>query len=188
MNTRLSIIAAVGAASLATALTVGSQVSASSIKVSFASDSTSSAGWFGPHHAGIHLTIGDGPSSSVYAAANLRDLPSTSLDGAQDPTFTTDNYNAGSPRWNIFLSSGAYLFGYPPNSGLNGGDFAWSVNACGSVSPNTYMSFAEAVSTVDAYCSGSITGVQIIADGDQSAATTDTITGVQYGGQPLTNP
>lgn len=188
MNARLSIIAAVGAASLATALTVGSQVSASSIKVSFASDSTSSAGWFGPHHAGIHLTIGDGPTSSVYAAANLRDLPSTSLDETPEPTFTTDNYNAGSPRWNIFLSSGAYLFGYPPKAGLNGSDFAWSVNGCGSVNANNYMSYSDAVSAVSANCPGSITGVQIIADGDQAAGTTDTITGVQYGGQPLTNP
>ncbi|MGH7687145.1 MAG: hypothetical protein ACREN2_10065 [Candidatus Dormibacteria bacterium] len=179
---RLSITGVAGAAVVIAGVTLADPAGASrsSVSVSFASDTTSSAGWCGHGHSAICLTIGSGPSSSVFAAVVLHhissSLPSTS------PTFTTDNYNSGSPRWYIPLTGGAYLFGYPSNPHLNGNDFAWSVNNCPPVNSNTYMGYSDAVAAVNSSCPGSVTGAEIIADGDQAAGTTDTITGLQYGG------
>lgn len=188
MKRQSIFIAAAGTAGAIAALTLAAPAAASPHPtISFASDPTSSAGWVGPGHSAFHLTIGNGPSSSVFAVAVLHhfasDLPSTG------PTFTTDNYNSGSPRFYIALANNAYLFGYPSNSGLNGSDVAWSVNNCGSVNPNTYTSYADAKAAVLSNCSTnhSVSAVQVIADGDQSAGTTDTITALQYDGITLTS-
>lgn len=153
------------------------------VSVSFTADPTSSAGW-NTGHASIYLTIGSGTSASVYAAAVLHHvstaLPSTS------PSFATDTYNAGSPRFDIFLSSGAYLFGYPPNSQVQNATMVWSVNGCTGVNPNAYVPYATAGDALTTSgCSGSVTGVMVIADGDQAAGTTDTISALQYGGTPV---
>ncbi|MCU1495771.1 MAG: hypothetical protein JWO62_3535 [Acidimicrobiaceae bacterium] len=171
-------VMAIGAVSFAL---ISPAAASPSISVSFSSTGTGSgAGWVGPgHSAGIYLTIGS-PSSSTNAVAVLHHVPSALL--ATGPTFTTDNYNSGSPRWDIFLSSGAYLFGYPPNAQIGNTSFAWSVNNCGTVDPNVYYSYSDAVAAVNANCSGTVTAAWVIADGDQSPGTTDTITNLNYGG------
>ncbi len=95
-----------------------------------------------------------------------------------EPSFTTDNYAAGSPRWVIELSNGKSLWGYPPNAHLNGTGFGWTVD-----NGNTYTSYAAAVSAAGA--GATVTSAFIVADGDQAAGTHDTLTNVQYGGQIL---
>lgn len=124
------------------------------------------------------LTVGTGTSTTgAYITLNNIgiDVPST------EPTFTTDNYAAGSPRWVIQLSNGHSLWGYPPNSNLNGSDFAWAVD-----NGSTYTSYSDAVTAAE----GGSTGVtvklaQIIADGDQAPGTADTITNVSYDGRTI---
>lgn len=95
-----------------------------------------------------------------------------------EPSFTTDNYAAGSPRWVIELSNGKSLWGYPPNAHLNGTGFGWAVD-----NGNTYTSYAAAVSAAGA--GATVTSAFIVADGGQAAGTHDTLTNVQYGGQIL---
>lgn len=178
-------VAGVASAGAVAALTMATAAAATpDIRVSFAHDRTSSAGWSGHRHQEIVLRIGSGPISSVFAVATLHDFADTLP--SIEPWFSTDNYNAGSPRWYIALSNGVYLFGYPPNAGLNGPDFGWSVNACGSVNPNIYIGWATALSDASTCGSTTITHVQIIADGDQSAGTTDDLRSVQFDGVALT--
>jgi hypothetical protein len=80
----------------------------------------------------------------------------------------------------IALSNGKTLVGYPAVSGLNGDDMAWGV---GEGAP--YTGYATALTSAGVDSSTTVTGVQIVADGDQAAGTTDDITGVQYDGQAI---
>jgi hypothetical protein len=115
----------------------------------------------------VSLTVG--PSTSDYANIVFKRVSSALP--MQEPTFTTDNYNAGSPRWYIQFGQGDYLFGYPSNSNLNGSDFAWSVNSCPGVDPNTYVSYSTAVTEASA-CGTTVTGLFVVADGISPAPPT----------------
>ena len=92
-----------------------------------------------------------------------------------EPSFTTDNYNAGSPRYFITLDDGHSLWGYPANSGLNGSDMAWAID-----NGNTYLPWSQVQSSAEA--GATVTGAYVIADADQAAGTTDSITGLTFGG------
>ena len=91
-----------------------------------------------------------------------------------EPEFSTTNYGAGSPRYYITLSNGDTLWGYPPNSGLNGTDFAWAINNANSYSPWSGIQATEGSATV--------TGAFVIADGDQAPGVTDVITALEFNG------
>jgi hypothetical protein len=104
----------------------------------------------------------------------LHQLTATPVNTTQEPTFTTDHYNAGSPRWYVTLSNGDTLWGYPPQAGPNGSDFNWAVN-----NGNTYQSWSD----IQAHeGSVTVTGAYVIADGDQMPGTTDVITGLTFNG------
>jgi hypothetical protein len=121
---------------------------------------------------GLNLTIPANPAPDAAAIIDVTGqssaLPST------EPTFTTNNYAAGSPRWYIQLTNGKFLFGYPTNAGLTPG--SWSEN-----NGNSYVPWSK-VLTDEA--GQSVTGVSIIMDGDQPA-TTNTISHIQYDGVNL---
>jgi hypothetical protein len=128
---------------------------------------------------GLELKPGS-QTSSTYAEMDVYNPPAAVP--TSEPTFTTDNYNAGSPRWVIELNNGKSLVGYPAKSGLNGSDMAWGVgNGAHYTDYQTAYTNAGASSTTvkDAF---------IVADGDQTAATTDTLTFITYNGQPVTGP
>jgi putative Ig domain-containing protein/ricin-type beta-trefoil lectin protein len=129
----------------------------------------------------IDLTLGS-PSSATGAYATITPTSNAVTPSTPEPTFTTDNYAAGSPRWVIKLSNGASLWGYPPNAGLNGSDFAWVAN-----NGNTYTTWANALASagVTANTSVTATSIQIVADGDQAPSTVDHITNVSYNGQTI---
>ncbi|HWD24592.1 MAG TPA: hypothetical protein VG368_03945 [Acidimicrobiales bacterium] len=185
---------AIGAGSYAAIGSAGATPPTKVITVSFSSSGTgSSAGWAKPVKSGkatstFALTVGADPSAGAQVILNnvQAALP-------PEPTFTTDNYNAGSPRWYIQLASGAYLFGYPSISGLNTppDTFAWSVNSCPSVDPNTYYSYVDALAAISSQCGtgDTVSGVLVVADSDQTyyanpriTSATDTITDLQYNG------
>ena len=126
------------------------------------------------------LTPSSTPADAGTTGAYATLTPASNEVPATEPTFTTDHYTAGSPRWFIQLSNGHSLWGYPPNSGLNGSDFAWAVD-----NGNSYTSYSDAVKAAEAGTTGTtVKSVQIVADGDQPGVV-DTITNVSYDGQVL---
>lgn len=156
-------------------LTLATAASASSAQpnLSFgASNDGASAGWSSGKGSPIDLTLGS--SAGTYALIEFHHLPATSVASLPEPTFVTDNYSPGSPRYYITLTGGDTLWGYPSNSGLNGSDFAWAID-----NGNTYLPW----STVQADETGAtVTGAWVIADGDQSPGTTDTISCLSFNG------
>jgi hypothetical protein len=140
--------------------------------LSFGSSSDgASAGWSSGKGSAINLTLGT--SAGSYAEITFHHLPATAIHDLAEPEFTTDNYSAGSPRFFITLSDGNTLWGYPPNSGLSS-DFAWAIN-----NGNTYLSW-DGVQTAEG--NATVTGAYVIADADQSAGATDSISGLSFGG------
>ncbi len=172
---RIGVFGALGVIASVVSVTVfafGGAASADSYhSVHFSASGTgASAGWDNGAGSQIQLTLGT-PSATTNALAELtsgsgKALPST------EPVFTTNEYNAGSPRFYITLSNGDSLWGYPANSGLNGSDMAWAINNGNSYVPWSTITTDEAGTTVKR--------VYVIADGDQSPGTTDTITCLQF--------
>ena len=142
-------------------------------KLSFASSSDgASAGWSRGHNSPIELTLGS--TSGSFAEITLDRVAGTAVSSLSGPSFATDNYAAGSPRFYITLSDGKSLWGYPSNAGLNGSDMAWAID-----NGNTYMSWADVQA---AEGSATVTGAYVIADADQTDGTVDSITGLTFGG------
>jgi hypothetical protein len=131
------------------------------------SNDGASAAWSNGKGSAIDLIIGS--SSGSFAEAKLHQLHFAVSD-LSEPTFTTSNYAAGSPRFFVTLNNGDTLWGYP---GLDNGDFGWAIN-----NGNTYMSWSD-VQTAEA--GATATAAYVIADADQAAGTIDEITGLQFG-------
>jgi len=137
-----------------------------------ASNDGASAGWSQGKGSAIDLTLGS--SGGSFAEITLHHVGGVVGDLAA-PSFSTDNYNAGSPRYFITLDDGHSLWGYPANSGLNGGDMAWAID-----NGNTYLSWAGVQASSEA--GAAVTGAYVIADADQAPGTVDEITGLTFGG------
>jgi ricin-type beta-trefoil lectin protein len=144
-----------------------------------ASAPEASAFWSVGYPGGLVFALGS-QSSSIYAEMDINDPPSAVP--TSEPTFTTDNYTAGSPRWVIELNNGKSLVGYPAKSGLNGTDMAWGV---GNGAP--YTDYQTAYTNAGA-SSTTVKDAFIIADGDQPASTQDTLTDITYDSQTITMP
>jgi hypothetical protein len=129
-------------------------------------------------------------TSTTYAQVKLNLAPGPDDEPLTPPSFTTDNFTAGSPRWYIQLSNGFYLFGYPAQLGSAAnqsftGD-QWSANGPGGQSTGGgYVTYQKALAFANPAGAAYITAAYIVADGDQSAGTHDTLTNVQYGGVTL---
>jgi hypothetical protein len=135
----------------------------------------SAAGWACGAGGPIGLTLGT-DTSNTFAEIDLIDAGGTAISDltGTGPTFTTNNYAAGSPRYYITLDNGDSLWGYPANSELNGTDFAWAINNGTTYQPWADVRSAESGTTV--------TGASVIADGDQDAGVTDKIGSLQFNG------
>ena len=139
-----------------------------------ASGTGAHASWNGNNS--VKLTVGS-PTDTTFAQVALAHPPAVAPLTA--PTFTTDNYAAGSPRWVLEFSSGCDLFGYPSQLSTTAN---WQVNGatgCGHTA-DQYTTYALALAAAG---STHVTGAYIVADGDQTPGTTDTITAIQYGGE-----
>jgi hypothetical protein len=128
---------------------------------------------------GLQLKPGS-QTSSTYAEMDVDSPPSAVP--MSEPTFTTNYYNAGSPRWVIELNNGKSLVGYPAKSGLNGTDMAWGV---GNGAP--YTGYQTAYTNAGA-SSTTVKDAFIVADGGQTAGTMDTLTDITYNGRPVIGP
>lgn len=119
----------------------------------------------------VTLTMPSSPSTAG-AGVELSNVPAKLP--ADAPTFSTDNYAAGSPRWYIQFTSGDYLFGYPSNApaGVSG---MWSEVT--SAHPNSYVPWSQVVTD---YGTQQVSSVEIVMDMDQPS-TTDTISCIDYG-------
>ena len=132
------------------------------------------------------LTVGS-PSSTTYAQMQINGVPTAAPTSA--PSFTTSNYNAGSPRWEIQFANGDALWGYPAQSDL--GSSNWQVipassGACAGATEKGDVSYTTALAFIqNAGCAGNVTAALIIATGEQVAGTSDTITNVSYNGETL---
>ncbi len=143
--------------------------------------SGASAGWSdAPGASPINLTVGS-PSDTTYAQFTIHDSAALTVSGLAEPTFTTDTYSAGSPRYDIDFSDGNYAFGYPSQAGL--GTASWELIQC---SPDCvsqgYMSWTD-IKTAES--GQTVADAVIEADGDQSAGTTDGITDFTFNGYSL---
>lgn len=137
------------------------------------------------------LQVGSTPSSTY---AQVQVAPASMGDEtapATPPSFTTSDYNAGSPRWVLELANGNWIDGYPAqlDSGATG-DFTgaqWSPNGHGVTSSHgPYETYQQALADVnDALGNVQVTSAYIVADGDQTSSTPDTLTDVQYGGATI---
>jgi hypothetical protein len=137
----------------------------------------------------VQLTVGS-TTASTYGQMAVNLAAAGYAEPASPPSFTTDNYAAGSPRWVVALSDGYYLFGYPAQLGTGAtADFTgnqWQVNgpsttACGA----SYTTYAKALACSDPAGVATVKQAYIVADGDQAAKTVDMLTSVQYNGQTL---
>ena len=106
------------------------------------------------------------------------------------PSFATNNYAGGSPRWFIKFAGGDSLFGYPAQA--SNGTPVWTVivptsGACANANApmNTNYTVALAFIQGAGTCGGNVSGAGIIADTGQNAGTSDTITNISYGGMTL---
>jgi hypothetical protein len=165
-----ALASALAAATAALTLGIASADPAPTVTFSSSNDGAS-AGWTQGKGSPIELTLGT--SQGSFAVVRLHHVHGTAVSGLSEPSFATNDYAAGSPRYFIELSDGNSLWGYPPNSGLNGTDFAWSVN-----NGSTYMSWVAAQA---AEANATVTDAYVIADADQAAGTTDEITGLTFG-------
>jgi hypothetical protein len=150
--------------------------------LSFFSGGGGSAAWSGTpnKHSAVQLVAPSGGEAGIQ----LNRISTTAP--ADAPTFTTDNYAAGSPRLIMFFAGGAHLFGYPSQFGSQ-----WEVAGCDSVAAGTYTDYATALGKLQGgtqsdgttSCGGDVIGVDLVAD-DSSGATseTDSITSLVYDG------
>ncbi|MGH3190875.1 MAG: putative Ig domain-containing protein [Streptosporangiaceae bacterium] len=168
------------------AWSAGPAAAAPSLSVSLSASGTGASAVWNPAGNPV-LTVGT-PSATTFAQIQINSPPTPAP--ADAPTFTTNNYQAGSPHWFIQFSGGDSLFGYPSNSGLGGSN--WQVipassGACHSLTHtpefDTYIN--SLVFIQNAGCGGTVTAAGILADGDQAAGTSDTITNISYDGEML---
>jgi Ricin-type beta-trefoil lectin domain/Putative Ig domain len=158
---------------------------AATLTVSFSSAGTGS-------NAGLNsdgnpvLTVGS--STGSFAEMAVDNPPAAAP--ASAPTFASDHYAGGSPRWFIMFASDA-VFGYPPQA-TSSGTAVWSVitpasGTCHDPTAPMDTSYTAALAFVQSAgtCGGNVTRAGIIADTGQSAGTTDTITNISYNGMTL---
>jgi len=121
------------------------------------------------------LTVG---STGTYAQMAVN-LPAGSLAPTTTPTFDTNNYAEGSPRWVIELANGNFVDCY-------GNEAIGGTGPCAVGNSGTYEPYATALSGAgDPLGNVQVTNAYIVEDTGQAVGTSDTLTNVQYNGQTL---
>jgi hypothetical protein len=136
------------------------------------------AGWSGtPGSPPITLTTGSDPGT--YAQFTIHDSNSLLVDDLAEPTFTTDTFSGGAPRYEIDFSDGDYAFGYPSQQGW--GTASWDLN-CGQIScvpmSNVMWSAIQGAET-------GRTVTDALIEADFPANATYNITDFMFDGYPL---
>lgn len=178
---RLTLALSITAAAVVAGLAATSAFASAYGNLSFFTGGGGSAAWAGTpnKHSAVQLIA----PSGGYAGIQLNHVSTAAP--ADAPTFTTNNYAAGSPRLVMEFAGGGNLLGYPSQFGSQ-----WEVTSCNSVAPNNYTDYSSALAALQtgtqadgSSCDGNVTSVFVVAD-DSSGATseTDTITSLVYGG------
>lgn len=185
---RIKKLLTVGAAALAVTggamALAGPASAATSLSFTFA---TSGDGSSASVNSAGDLLLTVGSSTGSFAEATINSVPASPPGTA--PAFASDNHTSDSPRLFIqFASGGDALYGYPSNAGL--GSTNWQVipgtsDACKTGSASAMMTYAAALAAIPSGCGGNVSSAGIIADTDQAAGTTDTITDISYAGMTL---
>jgi len=117
------------------------------------------AGWSGtPGASPITLIVGSDPGT--YGQFTLHNFERIAIgDLPAEPTFATDTFSGGAPRYEIDLDNGDYLFGYPSNAPYGR---SWDLN-CGHV-PCTPMAQVPWGDVQSAESTATITDVLVEAD------------------------
>lgn len=159
------------------------------LKVSLSADGNGSAAF--DSNGNPVLTLG---STGTYSQVQV-DLSSVGDDTAPatPPSFKTDNYTAGSPRWVVELANGDYIDGYPLQLGGTAvDDFTgaqWQASGTGvSDSHGAYETYQQALTDAhDPLGNVKVDSAYVVEDADQAASTADTISDLQYDGQALSD-
>ena len=187
MNTTRKLLAGgISLAAMIGTIAVASNANSATsyLLVSLAADGTgSSAVWDSAGNP--ELTLG----SSIGSADVVIESAEDSAAPADAPTFTTDNYSAGSPSWYLQFVGGDDLVGYPSQADL--GTSNWTVMtspvaACTVANRPVDVTYAAAVTFLqNSACGGNVvTHAEIIAEG-QSPGTSDDLSGISYNGLTL---
>jgi hypothetical protein len=190
LGARTAVVSAVAAGAAGAVVMGGAPANAVNIPVTptlSACGQGSSAIWNSGNNA--VLTAGTAspgtcgaPAGSTYDPA-YAELTVTGAAGAPvptiEPSFDASTYSAGDPRFVVELSNGHSLWGYPPESGLNGTDMAWAVD-----NGNTYTDYATALASADVDSSTTVTSAYIVDDTTLQGDAV-TLTNATYNGTPL---
>jgi len=158
-----------------------------SLPVTFAHDGSTGSAAF-DKGGNIALDLGNGTFAQMTVDLNAL---GDHLAPATPPSFTTDNFGGNSsPRWDILLANGNYLFGMPEQLGgtatatFTGAQ--WVANSGTGVPLNTHgteETYAQALTDAgDILGNVAVTDAFIVEDADQAANTVDTLSSVQYDG------
>jgi hypothetical protein len=167
--------AALMAGAAMAAASAGAATAPAPLPVTLSGGSGGSATWAGLHS--IALAVGS-DTSHTYAQVTINGVSGTDAPGTA-PELTTDNYAAGSPRLVIDFANGYWLVGYPSQANVTGG---WEADG-----PGGYYKYGVDYATALGDVGASHTTVSrayVVADGDQAAGTTDTVTLTYNGQQP----
>ena len=108
------------------------------LSVSALATDGSSAGWACQPGGPIGLTLGT-DTANTFGAITITDVGTHLVSDLEEPTFTTDNFATGSPRYYLKLSDHHTLWGYPsPAVSGFGPPFGWAID-----NGNTYVSWSE---------------------------------------------
>ena len=141
-----------------------------------------SAGWSGtPGASPITLIVGSDPGT--YGQFTLHNFEGIAIgDLSAEPTFTTDTFLGGAPRYEIDLDNGDYLFGYPSNAPYGR---SWDLN-CGHV-PCTPMAQVPWGDVQTAESTATITDVLVEADWPPGVIATYNIGAFNFDGYVLSD-
>jgi hypothetical protein len=179
---RKSLVAAGVAVGLAggTLLFASSAQAASNLTVTLSASGTGASAVWNSSQEPV-LTVGS--TSGTYAEIEIDNVPAAAPTSA--PSFVTNNYSNGSPRWQIQFADGDTLYGYPAQ-----GSSGWQVvpggtGTCADETDGvtTYVAALAFIQNIG--CGGNVTSAAIVANGNQAAGTADTITDVTYDGEGI---
>ena len=126
----------------------------------------------------LSIPLQTGEAAGIVLTSPPATLPTTA------PTFKTNAYLSGSPRWVIVFTNGGYVFGYPSNTDSSGlspfnTTTRWQINTATSRVAGT----GHPWTLVQSHFTGkTVTAAYIVMDTDQAPPSTSTITTVTYGG------
>jgi hypothetical protein len=143
-------------------------------------DDGASAGWTGGvPGSSIDLTVGSDPGT--YGQFTLHNFEGIAIaDLPAEPTFDTDTFLGGAPRYEIDLDNGDYLFGYPSNAPYGR---SWDLNCGhGGCTPMAQVPWGD-IQTAEG--SATVTDVLVEADFPPGVSATYNISDFNFDGYDL---